>query len=662
MIVFPIDPASERIAEPGTMAHLRAGLRRTFVLLLIATPACWADEQAATSPDRSADRAAIVAGIKRLGGWVKPDDKNSSQPVVEVHLSGLRVTDADMPALAGLTELRSLDLMATDVTDAGLARLRPLVNLEELSLGNNRITDQGLSGLAELINLRRLKLTLQVTGQGLVHLKALGRLQQLDLAASRTSDAGLATLEKATDLRELFLDDTDVTDAGLAHLKGLTRLQSLSLTGTHVTDQGLENVQGMVDLRKLHLNKTPVTGSGLRHLAGLAGLEGLYLMGSQATDAGLENLKPFKNLRYLSLRETPITDAGLAHLEGLVRLEQLELIGTRITDAGLVHLEGLADLYYLDVNGTSVTPEGARKLQRALADTQIVDGLGATVGNKVPYNGLALSDITRQKQSPLIERTMPKLTVLMARSEDARRKVAGSLAVEGKPGLLTSPNPSDRGYQEQLRRDLAGRTEAAVRQSRRYAKAVRPAGSSVTFLPASRIVVAEVLFPPVSVSPTRQKGELTIDYWICPDRISALALYWLRSGQINSVRYGRYSEVERAVAAAAPISKEGHDGRFAAPAAAVVVGEAAYWFDPMMTMQLPARSEDEASQANRYSFLRGNVVVEIASPDYILQQNGNRLLWIGNVERNPQEFLDIARAIDQDLVRLDAQRIGPRVK
>jgi hypothetical protein len=96
--------------------------------------------------------------------------------------------------------------------------------------------------------------------------------------------------------------------------------------------------------------------------------------------------------------------------------------------------------------------------------------------------------------------------------------------------------------------------------------------------------------------------------------------------------------------------------------AAVVVGEAAYWFDPMMTMQLPARSDDEASQANRYSFLRGNVVVEIASPDYFLQQNGNRLLWMGSFERNPQEFLDIARAIDQDLVGLDAHRAGPPVK
>jgi len=566
MIVFRIGRASEGIAETGTMAHLRAGLRRTFVLLLIAPPACWAGEQATKSPDRNADRAAIVNGIKRLGGWVKPDDKTSSQPVVEVHLSGQRVTDADLLALAGLTELRSLELMATNVTDAGLACLRPLVNLEELSLFNHRITDPGLAGLAELINLRRLKLSVQITGQGLVHLKALGRLQRLDLATSRTSDAGLAPLEKATDLRELFLDETDVTDAGLAHLKGLTRLQSLSLTGTQVTDQGLENVKGMVDLRKLHLNKTHVTGSGLRHLAGSAGLEGLYLMGSQVTDAGLENLKLFKNLRYLSLWGTSITDAGLAHLEGLVRLEQLELIGTQITDAGLVHLEGLADLYYLDLSGTSVTPEGARKLQRALADTQIVDGLGHTVGNQAPYKGLALSDITRQKQSPLIERTMPKLTALMARSEDARRKVAGPLAVDRKPGLLTSPNPSDRAYQEQLRRDLAGRTEAAVRQSRRYAKDVRPSGSSVTFLPASRIVVAEFLFPPVSVSPTRQKGELAIDYWICP------------------------------------------------------------------------------------------------SPDYFLQQNGSRLLWMGSFERNPQEFLDTARAIDQYLVSLDAHGIRPPVK
>jgi hypothetical protein len=255
---------------------------------------------------------------------------------------------------------------------------------------------------------------------------------------------------------------------------------------------------------------------------------------------------------------------------------------------------------------------------------------------------------------------MPKLTALLARSDDARRKVAGPLATEAKPLLFGSRDPSDRAYQEQLRRDLAARSERAVARSRRYQGLVHPSGTSVSFLPASSIVVAEFVFPPVTVTPTREKGALTIDYWICPDRTSALGLYWLRSGPILSVGYGRHSEVERAVARSTPIGERGHDGRFWRPNAAEDVGESAYWIDPTSTSALPSRGEDEAADAVRYSFLRGNVVVEIATPDYVRLRNGGHLIWMCNSPQfNAPEFLDIARVIDQDLVSMRAHRIGP---
>ncbi len=450
-----------------------------------------------------------------------------------------------------------------------------------------------------------------------------------------------------------------MSNAGLKHLAGLTRLHSLDLSGTRVSDVGLEHLKGMIDLKILFLNKTAVTGSGLRYLAGATGLEELSLSDSGVTDAGLENLKSYKNLRRLSLWGTSITDAGLAHLADLVRLEHLELIRTRITDAGLVHLRPLVDLYYLGMNWTLVTPDAARRLQQSLEDTQIVYGDGQTVGNMVPYNGLGFQDITRQKQSPLIERAMPKLTALLARSDDARRKVAGPLATEAKQPLFGSRNPSERAYQERLRRDLAVRSEVAVGRSRRYKGPMHPSVTSVSFLPASSILVAEFVFPPVTVSPTQEKGDLTIDYWICPDRTSALGLYWLRSGQIFSVGYGRHSEVERAVAKSTPIGESGHDGRFWPRQPAEAVGESAYWLVPKIASQLPSRGKDEAAVANRYSFLHGNVVVEIATPDYVGQRNGDNFIWLcDSPESNDQEFLGIARSIDQDLVSMGAHRIG----
>lgn len=489
---------------------------------------------------------------------MKPDDADASRPVVEVRLSNLEVTDADIAALAGLPEIRSLDLEGARITDAGLGRLA-----------------------------------------------------------------------------------------------GLTRLQALGLTGTRVTDDGLEHLKGMVDLKVLVLSKTAVTGSGLRHLAGATRLEELYLFESGVTDSGLKNVKSFKNLRHLNLWGTSITDAGLVHLAALVRLEHLELIGTAITDAGLVHLRPLVDLYDLNMSETLVTAGAARRLRQSLQDTQIVDGNNQSVDNADLRHRLGVMDVTRQKQSPLIERAMPKLTALLARSDDARRKVAGPLATVAKPPLFDSLNPADRSYQDQLRRDLAALSEGAVARSRRYAKPVRPSGTSVSFLPASRIVVAEFVFPPVAVTPTQEEGDLTIDYWICPDRTSALGLYWLRSGMISAVGYGRHSEVERAVAESLR-----RGGWFVPPKSAELVGESAYWLDPSLTSQLPSRGEDEAEDANRYSFLRGNVVVEIATPEYVRMRNGGKWIWMCELHMsNSQEFLRIARGIDQDLVRRGTHRL-----
>jgi hypothetical protein len=71
MIVF-LSRASEGLIEDDTMTSFPRGLWITFLTWLVASQSCWADEPPAKSGDRGEDRAAIIAGIKRRGGWVKP--------------------------------------------------------------------------------------------------------------------------------------------------------------------------------------------------------------------------------------------------------------------------------------------------------------------------------------------------------------------------------------------------------------------------------------------------------------------------------------------------------------------------------------------------------------------------------------------------------------
>jgi hypothetical protein len=55
-----------------------------------------------------------------MHGQVRRDDKSPGRPVVEVILGGSEVTDEDLALLAGLPDLRRLNLLLTPTTDKGL--------------------------------------------------------------------------------------------------------------------------------------------------------------------------------------------------------------------------------------------------------------------------------------------------------------------------------------------------------------------------------------------------------------------------------------------------------------------------------------------------------------------------------------------------------------
>ncbi len=88
-------------------------------------------------------------------------------------MSGPKVTDAGLVALARLPGLRSLTLHTRKVTGAGLAHLHGLAELRHLSLHGLRIEDGDLMQLANLAHLRTLNLSVRgVTWDGV------GRIQK----------------------------------------------------------------------------------------------------------------------------------------------------------------------------------------------------------------------------------------------------------------------------------------------------------------------------------------------------------------------------------------------------------------------------------------------------------------------------------------------------
>ena len=116
--------------------------------------------------------ALVTLGAKRIR-WKEGH-------VSEISLATLKLADAAVGYLNGLTNLQTLELGGTEITDTGLANLAGLTNLQALNLDGTKVTDAGLVHLKGLTNLESLALAgyTQITDAAITELKqALPNLQ-----------------------------------------------------------------------------------------------------------------------------------------------------------------------------------------------------------------------------------------------------------------------------------------------------------------------------------------------------------------------------------------------------------------------------------------------------------------------------------------------------
>jgi eukaryotic-like serine/threonine-protein kinase len=206
----------------------------------------------------------LLGVLLAIGLWPTP---SSSSPIVEepyvsrlqllanrvkaeksttIDIRSFRgVTDRDLSVLAGLTNLKELNLDNSDITDAGLKEVAGATNLISLSLTGTQVTNTGLAELKTLSRLEFLRLDrLPITDAGMAHLSAFPRLKNVSLYKTAVADDGLAVCKQLPLLEEISLDDTQVGDVGLRHLHTCKSLKKVRVWNTRVTDKG------MAELRK----------------------------------------------------------------------------------------------------------------------------------------------------------------------------------------------------------------------------------------------------------------------------------------------------------------------------------------------------------------------------------------------------------------------------
>jgi hypothetical protein len=188
------------------------------LVVVVAIPCSWL----ATEMKKAKEQREAATAIEKLGrsvNWTKPSGPRWGEKILGdrffQNVDGVYLHK--YARLLGSYFGKPNDVGSIRITDATLEHLRGLSETEELFLECTEVTDVGLE-----------------------RLKTLEELQTLVLTGAKITDAGLKNLEGLIQLQQLGLDETNITDIGLEHLKGLRKLEHVHLDGTKVTERGAE--------------------------------------------------------------------------------------------------------------------------------------------------------------------------------------------------------------------------------------------------------------------------------------------------------------------------------------------------------------------------------------------------------------------------------------
>ena len=267
---------------------------------------------------------------------------------------------------------------------------------------------------------------------------------------------------------------------------------------------------------------------------------------------------------------------------------------------------------------------------------------GAGAGDDPVASPDAMQD-SPAEQSAWLDQTIPKLTAAMHASKEVHAKVAGPLASEKAPPFpltlaAVGIAPGDLERWSTL-------ADAAIAANPRYGQGGKAESRpTVTVMPHTRIVRLEATYPAPPASKEFEPGPLTIDAWVCPDRATALALFWLRRWGLrwlnSDTPQTAASSVLKVDARCTPTkAKEGEPG------------ESAYWDFPRLKVSVIQPKGHRPLHADRFSFLRGNVVVEASTVEFTWDEESKE--WLAfKLDECVRDVEAVMRSIDAGLLRV----------
>lgn len=260
---------------------------------------------------------AAAAEVDLAHSWVTDADLRrvaTTPGVTRLDLSQTKITDAGLAHLRELKGVRELSLYYAEyISDDGLAALKNWTDLEKLNLRGARVTSKVFEHIAGLRNLRDLDLGFtEITDDNFELLVELPKLERLAIGGNRLNGECLAFLRQMPALRDLDVGGTQRVDSGLwglslteqnlARIGELKQLRRLSLAAATISDRGVDRpghpeaertdlrdlsaLKGLGNLEYLDLSRQPVSGETLKTIASLPKLQTLRLALCRKIDDG----------------------------------------------------------------------------------------------------------------------------------------------------------------------------------------------------------------------------------------------------------------------------------------------------------------------------------------------------------------------------------------
>jgi Leucine-rich repeat (LRR) protein len=284
--------------------------------------------------------------------------------LVEVGLSGSRVTNKLVMSIGALPKLRKIRLAGTPITLDAIKAIAARPALEEVDLAETPVDDPSASTLLAMQRMKILRLDRTAITDAALRVKPSPLLSELYVSRTKVTDAGLELLAATPKLEALGLGETSIGDATIIRIAKLSELRTLVLSQTKASREVLVELGALHQLERLYLDLTRAGDTTVAAIAKLHGLRVLHLANTDVSEESLATLRGFAQLDELTIGDTRMR-ATIANLDAWPQLRTLSVNGLELTDAALPAIARHTSLVTLDLSATDIRdPSPLAKLPR----------------------------------------------------------------------------------------------------------------------------------------------------------------------------------------------------------------------------------------------------------------------------------------------------------